>query len=217
MKRTSVATITISRQFGSHGDTVAQLLCDRLGYRYFDRNLMMGLAAQSGLAAELVEDLPDDKRRAKTLVERLFGNYAAPYGDPDTWAAAAAAERQEQLTVERIKYLMRAAYEEGSVVIIGRGGQVVLAGLPNVLHVRLIAPLELRVRRHAERAGLTVEAAREIVQGRDRASYDFVKRYFDVDRRDPALYDVVINSAKLTPAAATDLIISALAVLPAAS
>ena len=82
-----MATITISRQFGSHGDTVAQLLCDHLGYRYFDKNLMMGLAAQSGLATELVEDLPDEKRRAKTLVERLFGNYAAPYGDPDTWAA----------------------------------------------------------------------------------------------------------------------------------
>ena len=37
-------TITISRQFGSHGDTVAQLLCERLGYRYFDKNLMLGLA-----------------------------------------------------------------------------------------------------------------------------------------------------------------------------
>ncbi len=211
-----MATITISRQFGSHGDTVAQLLCDRLGYRYFDKNLMMGLAAQSGLAPETVVDLPDDQRRARTLVERLFGNYAAPYGDPDTWAAAAAAERQEQLTVERIKYLIRAAYEEGNVVIIGRGGQAVLAGLPNVLHVRLVAPMELRVQRHAERAGLTVEAARELVMKRDAASHDFVSRYFGIDRRDPTHYDLGINTAKLTPAAAVELIVTALAGLPAA-
>ena len=40
-----MTVITFSRQFGSHGDTVAQLLCDRLGYRYFDKNLMLGLAA----------------------------------------------------------------------------------------------------------------------------------------------------------------------------
>ena len=205
-----MATITISRQFGSHGDTVVQLLCDRLGYRYFDKNLMMGLAAQTGLATDLVEDLPDDQRRAKTLVERLFGNYAAPYGDPDTWAAAAAAERQEQLTVERIKYLIRAAYDEGNVVIIGRGGQAVLAGLPNVLHVRLVAPKELRVRRHAERAGLTIEAATEIVTKRDVASHEFVLRHFGIDRRDPMHYDLVINMAKFTPAAAADLIVSVL-------
>lgn len=49
-----MATITISRQFGSHGDTVAQLLCDRLGYRYFDKHLVMGLAVQAGLPVEKV-------------------------------------------------------------------------------------------------------------------------------------------------------------------
>ena len=206
-----MATITISRQFGSHGDTVAQLLCDRLGYRYFDKNLMLGLAAQSGLAPDMVEDLPDEKRRAKTLIERLFGNYAAPYGDPDTWAAAAAAERQEKLTVERIKYLIRAAYHEGNVVIIGRGGQAVLAGLPNALHVRLTAPKELRVRRHAQRAGLTTEAAAEIVTKRDLASHDFVQRHFGIDRRDPVHYDLVINMARFSPVQAVDLIVSALA------
>lgn len=206
-----MATITISRQFGSHGDTVAQLLCDRLGYRYFDKNLMLGLAAQAGLAPETVEDVPDDKRRARTLVERLFGSYAASYGDPDTWAAAAVAERQEQLTVERIKYLIRAAYDEGRVVIIGRGGQAVLAGLPNVLHVRMTAPKDLRVLRHAERAGITIEAATEIVTKRDAASHDFVQRYFGIDRRDPVHYDLVINMARFSPAQAVDLIISALA------
>lgn len=211
-----MATITISRQFGSHGDTVAQLLCDRLGYRYFDKNLMLGLAAQSGLAPEMVEDLPDEKRRAKTLVERLFGTYAAPYGDPDTWAAAVAAERQEQLTVERIKYLIRAAYDEGNVVIIGRGGQAVLGGLPHALHVRLTAPKEERVRRHAERAGLTIEAAAEIVTKRDMASHDFVQRYFGIDRRDPAHYDLVINMARFSPVQAVDLIVSALAGLSSA-
>lgn len=210
-----MAVITISRQFGSHGDTVAQLLCDRLGYRYFDKNLMMGLAAVAGLTPERVIDLTDVKHRARSLVERLFSNYPAPMADPGAWAAGAAAGAEEQMMVAQVKQLIRAAYAEGNVVVLGRGGQAVLHDKPDVLHVRLVAPLELRVRRHGERAGLTPEAAREVVLARDRASVDFVKRYYDVDPADPSLYDLIINTGKVTPAIVAEMIIGALAYLPA--
>jgi cytidylate kinase len=209
-----MSAITISRQFGSHGDTVAQLLCDRLGYRYFDKNLMMGLAVQVGMEAEEVVDFSDAKYRARSLVERLFGSYAVPMAEPGTWAAGAEAAAQEKLTAAQFKQLIRAAYDGGNVVVLGRGGQVVLRDQPDVLHVRLQAPLELRIRRHGERTGLTADAAREQVLRRDRASVDFVKRYYNADVADPALYDLIINTAKITPAAAADLVISALACLP---
>ena len=210
-----MATITISRQFGSHGDTVAQLLCERLNYRFFDKKLIEGLAVQSGLPPEKVVDLSDDRHRARSLVERLFSNYPAPMGDPGTWVAAAEVEAQEKLNAAMVKQLIRAAYAQGNVVIIGRGGQVVLAGLPGVLHVRLVAPLELRIRRHQERSGLTAAAAREQVLKRDQASVDFVKRYYNTDLADPELYDLIISTAKLTPSATADLIIQAQAFLPA--
>lgn len=209
-----MAVITISRQFGSHGDTIAQLLCDRTGYRYFDKNLMTGLAALAGVTPERVVDLSDDKHRARSLVERLFGSYAAPLADPNAWAASAEALAQEKAQAAQVKQLIRAAWAEGNVVILGRGGQAVLHDLPGVLHVRIIAPLELRIQRHAQRAGLSPAAAREIVLQRDRASADFVSRYHDVDVDDLALYDLVLNTARVTPAAAADLIIDALAYLP---
>jgi CMP/dCMP kinase len=208
-----MTVITISRQFGSHGDTVAQLLCDRLGYRYFDKNLMLGLAAAAGLAPEAVVDLSDEKHRARSLVQRLFSNYAAPMADPNAWAAGAEASAQDQAQAAQVKQLIRAAYAQGNAVVVGRGGQVVLHDLPDVLHVRLTAPLELRIQRHAERAGLKVEAARESVLARDRATADFIRHYYDADVADPMLYDLIINTSKLTPSAAADLIISALACL----
>ncbi len=210
-----MSVITISRQFGSHGDTVAQILCERLGYRYFDKNLMLGLAAAAGVTPEKVVDLADDKHRARSLVERLFGNYAAPMADPSAWAAGAEANAQEQRTVAQVKQLIRAAYAEGNVVVLGRGGQVVLRDKPDVLHVRIIAPLELRIQRHGERAGLTPGVARETVLGRDRATADFMQRYYDTDVADPALYDVIVNTARMTPAAAVGFIIDALGKLPA--
>ncbi len=209
-----MAVITISRQFGSHGDTVAQLLCDRLGYRYFDKNLMLGLAAATGLAPEKVVDLSDEKHRARSLIERLFSNYAAPMADPSAWAAGAEASAQEQAQAAQVGQLIRAAYAQGNVVVLGRGGQVVLRDLPAVLHVRIMAPLELRIRRHGERAGLSPAAAREAVLARDRASADFIRNYYDVDVSDPTLYDLVISTGAISPAAAADLIISALAYLP---
>ena len=209
-----MTVITISRQFGSHGDTVAQLLCDRLGYRYFDKNLMLGLAAAAGLPTETIVDLSDEKHHARSLVERLFGNYPAPMADPNAWAAGAEASAQEKAQVEQVKQLIRATYAQGNVVFVGRGGQVVLRGLPDVLHVRLIAPLELRIRRHGERAGLTAAEAREAVLARDRASADLIRQYYDADVADPALYDLMINTSKVTPSAAADLIIRALAYLP---
>ena len=210
-----MATITISRQFGSHGDTVAQLLSDRLGYRYFDKNLMIGLATQLGLSASKVVDLSEEKPQAQTLVERLFASFASPMSDPGLWAASAEASTQEQLTVATIRHLIQAAHAQGNVVIIGRGGQAVLRGLPDVLHVRLVAPLDLRIKRHGERAGLDPDAAREVVLRRDQASVDFVRRFYNLDSTDPALYDLVINTCKMTPAAAVELIVQALALLPA--
>lgn len=139
---------------------VAQLLCDRLGYRYFDKNLMLGLAMATGLAPEKVVDLSDEKHRARSLIECLVSNYAAPMADPSAWAAGAEAKAQEQAQAAQVKQLVRAAYAQGNVVVLGRGGQVVLHDLPDVLHARLAAPLELRIQRHGERAGLSAEAAR---------------------------------------------------------
>ena len=212
-----MATITISRQFGSHGDTVAQLLSERLGYRYFDKNLMTGLAVQVGLPIDQVVDISEERPRARSLVERLFANFASPVGDPGLWAASAATETQEQLAVAKLKYLIQAAHAEGNVVIIGRGGQAVLQNLPDVLHVRLVAPLELRIKRHGERAGLSPAEAREAVIQHDHASIDYVRRFYDLDLTNPELYDLIINTGRITPLAAARLIIEAVNQLPANS
>jgi cytidylate kinase len=205
--------ITISRQYGSYGDAVAELLCDRLGYRILDKNLMRDLAREAGLQPKKVVDLSEDQYRPRTLVERFLGDSAPPPRNPVAYAAYLAAEARKHSAEELVIQLIRVSYEKGNVVIVGRGGQVVLRDKPDVLHVRLVAPLEVRIRRHQIRAGLTVEAAREEVLERDRASAQFVKRYHGVDVADPTLYDLIINTGKLPWEGAADLIARALAAL----
>ena len=103
-----------------------------------------------------------------------------------------------------------AAYQHDNMIIIGRGSQVILADKPDVLHVRVIAPVEKRVAVRAAREGLSLKEAQKKLADADKAHVDFVKNFFDVDNRDPLLYDLVINTEKISITAAADLILLAL-------
>jgi cytidylate kinase len=205
-----MAVMTISREYGSGGQEVAKLICERLGYRYFDKGLMEQLGEQLGLAPEEVVDLPEHRHKVQSLVERLFLTAPDPLGDPGGWAAAARLDAQRRDSVQTFQSLIHAAHQHDNVVIMGRGGQMVLRDAPDVLHVRLVAPVELRVRRTAQKEGLSEEAARRRVAERDEASIDYVRRFYGADAADPLLYDLALNMSKLAPATAADLIIKAL-------
>lgn len=210
-----MAVITISRQYGSYGDAMAESVCDKLGYRSLDRGLLRSLAAELGITPGKTIGLSEERYRPQTLMERFFAHAGPRTRHPELWADYGKWIADGQLAAEAAIRLIYAAYDQGNVVIIGRGGQVVLSGKPDVLHVRLVAPLELRVRRHQVRAGLTAEAAREEVLAADRASAEFIQRYFDADVTDPILYNLSLNIGKLPLATAADVIIAALSALPA--
>ena len=137
-----MAVITISRQSGSEGNEITRLLCERLGYHYFDKKMMTQLEQELGLAPDQVVDLSADLYQVKSWLERAFGDFQIPFGDPGTWVLSAQQDAQEALSIEFVRKMICSAYEHGNVIIVGRGGQVVLAGKPKVLHVRIIAPLE---------------------------------------------------------------------------
>jgi cytidylate kinase len=77
-----MAVITISRQYGSGGKEVAQHIYERLGYRYFDKELMIRLGEQLGLAPNQIVDLPEHRHQVHGLLERVFAAAINPFGDP---------------------------------------------------------------------------------------------------------------------------------------
>lgn len=205
-----MAAITISRQYGSGGREVAGLLCERLGYRYFDKELMAQLGDELGLPPEQIVDLPDHRHRTQSLLERLFASAINPLGDPASWTLPARLEAQQRTTVQTFQSLIQAAHAQGNVVVMGRGGQVVLRDAPDVLHVRLVAPIEQRVERVQRREELSEAEARARIVERDEASLDYLKRYYDCDPDEPLIYHLVLNLGKLSTADACDLIVKAL-------
>ena len=67
-----MAVITISRQYGSGGDEIAAQVCERLGYHFFDKNLMAQVANDVGLSVQEVVDFPEDDHKVRGFLDRLF-------------------------------------------------------------------------------------------------------------------------------------------------
>ncbi len=210
-----MAVITLSRQLESGGDEVAQLLCERLGYQRFDKLAMAQAGQAMGLATGAIQGAVDFKPAAKGLLERWFGNYENPMtGDANTLTFGLRNDALQDLTIANLMDIINAGYKKGNVVIVGRGGFAALQDKLDVLHVRIQAPLELRVKRLQEHHGCTHEEAQKRIRERDVSDVEWIKRYFGLDSHEPTLFDLVISTAKYTPADAADLILKALAALP---
>lgn len=213
-----MAVITISRQLESGGDEIAHLVCDKLGYQYFDKKAMVQAGHEIGLDASIIQDATNFQPAPKSLLERWFGSTPRMTGgDPSSWTFSARNDALQELTVANLMDIINAGYIKGNVVIVGRGGMAALQGKPDVLHVRVQAPIAERIRHLQEHEHLSESEAQLKIKERDLSDVDWIRRYFGLDSHDPALFDLIINTSKFTPALAADLIVRAAAALPARS
>ena len=203
-----MSIITISRQSGSEGNKIVRMLCDRLGYKYFDKHLMIQLAEEKGLDPTKIEDITAEEHHIRSLWELAFSSMTIPQA-PSPWILTPPITSKEEMTVRQVSAFIHAAYQEGDVIIVGRGSQVILADKPDVLHVRIVAPLERRIERWMAREDISHKEAEKIVKERNNKHVDFVKTFFDEDINNPELYDLIINTEKLSLEKAADLIIDA--------
>jgi CMP/dCMP kinase len=116
---------------------------------------------------------------------------------------SAAERRAYQREVERI---IRELAEAGMVVIVGRASQVILQNQLGVLHVRVVAPLEMRVARLQQTKRLSAEAARACLAQSDRARARYLRRTYGRNIDDPTLYHLIINMGLLEMTPAVNLV-----------
>lgn len=181
-----MAVVTISRQMGSLGFEIGNLVSKRLGYRIVWRELINEAAQRSGapeVALAVIDELG------------LLGM------NPSAKNSAAYLQAVNAVVLELAG--------KGNVVLIGRAGQRILANFPGAIHVRLIAPLDLRIQRVAQEQHIPVDAARAQVEASDQHRRQYLKRFYRVDWEDPSLYDLVINTGRISPEAACELICQA--------
>jgi len=100
--------------------------------------------------------------------------------------------------------------KQDNVVILGRGSQAILQDMPNVFHVRVVAPLDVRVRRiQTEDKRLSTQKAHDWAVAQDQKTAQYLKRFFGIRWDDPLLYHLVINTDRLKPQSAAEFIVQA--------
>ena len=178
--------ITISRQLGSLGTQIAHQVAGRLGYCVVWREIINRAARDAGAPEMALAEIDD---------LGLLG-IDPPPEECDAYHAA-------------MRNVMQDLADRGRVIIIGRAGQVLLRDRPDVLHVKIMAPADIRAHRIAEVQGISAAAARAQIEASDSHRKDYLERCFGARWDDPTLYDVVVNTRRLTPLVAADLICQA--------
>ncbi len=214
----AMQAITISRQYGSGGGEIASRLARKLGWQLIDHAIVAQTASELGVHETDVSRY-DEEHVEGTLSRTLnrirnIGFIPAAHGAIPAPATPFAASRpstaDERAYQETMHQVIRAAVKNGHVVIVGRGGQFLLAKRRDVLHVRIVAPLELRVAYASRRERLNIDDARTRVQEKDRARDRNMQNQFRQHPDDSNLYDLVLNTAVLDLDHIVDLIVLAL-------
>jgi CMP/dCMP kinase len=224
-----MTVITISRQYGSGGDEIVDKICQTMGYQLFDKHILAKAAIEAGLSDQEVIDYSEDNHKVQGFFERLFGR-PRTLAQVRVWTEGADGVRtseemslSEDHALSLARKAIQTAYQMGNMVIIGRGGQMILEHCPDVLHIRIEAPIEARIQRlrsHPEMLGRSYgasyevrRAAQDLIEASDAASADYLKRFYSVDWADPTLYHIIVNTGKLTLDQAAHFIIEAARIL----
>src|SRR5436305_14107622 len=184
-----MAIVVISHQMGAGGPEIGTALAQRLGYRYVNVERLLDAARRYGLAEEKLSHLEESK---PTLFERF---------DTET--------RQHIPVLQTTQFEFA---EMDNAVLMRGGGQWLLRGVPHALRVRLVAPFEHRVKqwikRTAEMTGETPNqrAAADFVRRDDAEKAGRMRYLYEVDIADPLLYELIINTERVSHDAAVEMI-----------
>jgi cytidylate kinase len=182
--------ITVSRQLGSGGCAVANALASKLKCQVYDRELVHEIAKRAHVSSVLVEELDERAcRRIDIWLETLFDHDLFDFGD---------FRRSLTEVVQTIANL-------GPAVILGRGANFVPRRSPR-LDVRVVAPMETRLKRLMERLQMDEPSARVALAQSDVERCKFTHRVHHADWNDLRHYDLVVDTGILSVEEATALV-----------
>lgn len=183
--------ITFSYQTGAGMREIAPLVAQLLEktefkhrhpWTIYDQQLLEKSLQENRWPVELAVRITEDKRLfLDELVDDLLGLR------PPSWV----------LVPQLVKTILRLAVA-GHSILVGYGVTVVTAGLPNVFHVRLTGSLPRRIARIQQRQNLSPEAAARFIRNKDLGRQRFVKAHFHARLDDEMLYDLILNTDRLS-------------------
>ena len=201
--------ITISRELGSGGHTVGQILAERLDVRYSDKDLIAALRERFNLTTYAIEELKGKKKNWLSDFIQLVA--PVPRANLMDLRPKYTQEFRPEVITDDIYYaeaeILTGIAAEGACVIAGRSGFFILRNLPNKLDVFITASFENRVNRVVKKQGYTREQAAALIEKVDEMRENYVKRYTGRSRYDSRNYDLVLNADGHTEDELADIIL----------
>lgn len=183
--------ITISREPGAGGSEIARRLSKALDMDLIGGQIIQHVADSAKMSRKVIETLDE---REVTFREALLSSL---FGENRPWPG------------EFLNHLTRVIGTIGifgNVIIVGRSAHLVLPK-EKIFRVRIIAPLDLRIKYFMTDRGYTKTEAEQYVIKTENNRKAFARKYFSADLADPKLYDIIINTEKISIASAVESII----------
>lgn len=179
--------IAVSRQYGSGGHEIGRKLADKLGVKFYDKELLAKIAKDSGMSKNLIEYY--DEMPSKSL---LFSLAMDAY--PMSFTEVPINQKVFQAQVDTIRKIS----EEGPCVIIGRCADSILSDNPDLVSVFIHADMDAKIARVKDRDGLSEDKARERIIKTDKKRASFYN-YYSLEKRwgDIGSHDLTLDSGKL--------------------
>lgn len=175
--------VTISRQAGAGGHTLAETLRKRTAERRYE-DLYRGWKVYDEAICNAVIQDPDLHVSIQELLTEDYNNPVV-----DFLHEMVGKQTSHFIVSKKVFRFVKAVAAFGKVVIVGRAGCCVTDQIPGGIHVRLVASEETRRRRMAERFGVSDHDARRMMEKQDHDRARLLRDFFDRDIEDPTLYN----------------------------
>ena len=177
---TLLPVVTISRQLGSGGGTVARKVAEDLDCSLVGYGIVDTVAGNLGLPKDILNCMDE---KLKSQFKSWFDSSFCGEVDQDDYHRYMVA-------------IIRSMAELGAVVFLGRGAAFVDTERRKI-NVRIIAPKPVRIERVMKRHGSTQKAAVDAIEKSDRERTKFIRKVFGKDWNDPTNYDLIINTTSV--------------------
>ncbi len=189
--------ITIGREFGSGGRTIARMTAEKLGIKAYDNDLLVKIAEESGFAKDYIAEKGDSSPLSAMIARGLsgFGNYSHMTAEDYLW----------KMQSKVIKELA----EKESCIIVGRCADYILRDSADCLRVFIYADIEKRAERivsvYKDNGG---EPPQKRLKDKDKHRSAFYSVHTDMTWGDPHNYHICLDSGTLGFERCVDIIAS---------
>ena len=177
--------ILIGRQFGSGGHDIGKALAEKLGYAFYDQEIIEMTAGTTGYTPEFIQK--NEEMMTSSFLYDLV-NQMYMYAQADEEAPKDKIYEAESKVVKELA-------EKGNCVIVGRCSDYVLRDNRNCLRVFFSAPMENRMKRVMERRHLSEKDARQKIQKEDKWRADNYRYYTGRIWGAAGNFDLTVNTA----------------------